>query len=50
MSPFWGVSISVDDADATVRKAQQLGGTVVVPPTDFPAVGRLAVLKTPRER
>jgi len=48
MPPFWGVYISVDDADATVRKAQQLGGAVVVPPTDIPTVGRFAVLKDPQ--
>ena len=48
MPPFWGVYISVDDADVTVRKAQQLGGAVVVPPTDIPTVGRFAVLKDPQ--
>ena len=48
MPPFWGVYISVDDADVTVRKAQQHGGAVVVPPTDIPTVGRFAVLKDPQ--
>jgi predicted enzyme related to lactoylglutathione lyase len=48
MPPFWGVYVSVDDVDATVKKAQQLGGSVVVPPTDIPTVGRFAVLKDPQ--
>jgi predicted enzyme related to lactoylglutathione lyase len=46
--PFWGVYVSVDDVDATAKKAQQLGGAILVPPTDIPTVGRFAVLKDPQ--
>ena len=48
MPPFWGIYVSVDDVDATVKQAQQLGGAVVVPPMDIPMVGRFAVLKDPQ--
>jgi predicted enzyme related to lactoylglutathione lyase len=38
----------VGDADASVAKAKQLGGSVVVPPTDIPDAGRFSVLKDPQ--
>ncbi len=37
----------MDDTDATVAKAGELGGTVVSEPTDI-APGRLAVLADPQ--
>ena len=40
--PHWSVYISVPDADATVAKVVELGGTVVMAPEDTP-YGRLAV-------
>jgi predicted enzyme related to lactoylglutathione lyase len=40
---FWLVYFAVSDTDATVAKAQQLGGTLVSGPHDIPQ-GRLAVL------
>jgi uncharacterized protein len=43
----WLVYFAVDDTDATVAKAQELGGSVVMEPTDIPEVGRLAVVKDP---
>ena len=46
--PFWGIYVSVNDVDATVKQAQQLGGAVVVPPMDIPEVGRFAVIKDPQ--
>lgn len=48
MPPHWGVYVTVDDVDATVRKAQQLGGRVLVPPQDIPEVGRFSVLQDPQ--
>lgn len=39
--------IAVDDVDATSSKAFDLGGTIVVPPTDIPNIGRFAVIKDP---
>jgi predicted enzyme related to lactoylglutathione lyase len=43
----WGVTFAVDDADATAKKAAELGGTVVVPPFDAPWV-RMTVLADPQ--
>ena len=44
--PHWDVTFSVDDADAVAARAQELGGTVLVPPTDMPWV-RTTVLRDP---
>jgi hypothetical protein len=35
---YWGITFGVDDADAVAAAAEQLGGTVVSPPTDLPWV------------
>jgi hypothetical protein len=43
----WGLTFAVDDADATARKAEELGGTVVVPPFDAPWV-RMTVITDPQ--
>jgi predicted enzyme related to lactoylglutathione lyase len=42
------VYIMVDACDAVADKAVQLGGTLCVPPTDIPKVGRFAVLGDPQ--
>jgi uncharacterized protein len=42
----WHVYFGVADADATVAKAGELGGSVLVPPFDSP-VGRMAVIADP---
>jgi predicted enzyme related to lactoylglutathione lyase len=46
--PHWMIYIMVDDCDAVAGKVTQLGGTVCVPPTDIPKVGRFAVLGDPQ--
>ena len=46
--PNWGVYVTVDDVDATAKKAEELGGKVLVPPTDIPTVGRFSVLQDPQ--
>jgi hypothetical protein len=46
MPPFWGVYFAVADADATVARAQELGGTLHMPPTDIDP-GRFAMLADP---
>lgn len=46
--PNWGVYVTVDDVDATSRKAEELGGKILVPPTDIPTVGRFCVLQDPQ--
>lgn len=48
IKPQWGVYITVDDVDATARKAAELGGKVLMPPTDIPNVGRFAALMDPQ--
>ena len=45
--PHWLVYFAVDDTDATVMKAAELGGTVRMPPMDVP-VGRFSVLADPQ--
>ena len=42
----WDVTFAVDDADATARKAAELGGTVIVAPFDAPWV-RTTVIADP---
>ncbi len=46
--PHWTAYITVTDIDAVAKKAQEMGGTALVPPTDIPKVGRFFVLKDPQ--
>jgi uncharacterized protein len=46
--PFWLVYFSVDDADATVAKAEEFGGSVIAPPFEAGDVGRIAILADPQ--
>lgn len=46
--PHWTTYVTVDDVDAVARKAQELGGMVLVPPTDIPDVGRFCTVKDPQ--
>ncbi|MCS6945290.1 MAG: VOC family protein [Sutterellaceae bacterium] len=46
--PAWGCYITVDDVEVTCRRAEELGGRVVLPPTDLPGIGRMAVLQDPQ--
>jgi predicted enzyme related to lactoylglutathione lyase len=45
--PRWMSYVAVDDVDASAAKAVELGGKVVVPPTDIPSVGRFCVINDP---
>jgi predicted enzyme related to lactoylglutathione lyase len=45
--PHWMPYFGTDDVDATAAKVADLGGTVTVPPTDIPEVGRFAVFLDP---
>ena len=47
MPPFWAVYFAVADCDASVAKAEELGGKVMRPPMDIPA-GRFAFLRDPQ--
>jgi predicted enzyme related to lactoylglutathione lyase len=46
--PNWGGYVTVDDVDATARKAEELGARTLVPLTDIPNVGRFFVLQDPQ--
>ena len=46
-SPHWGVTFAVDDADEIARRADKLGGWVVVAPFDAPWV-RMTVIADPQ--
>lgn len=41
--PHWGAYVTVDDADAIASTVTEGGGTVFVPPTDIPQVGRFVM-------
>ena len=45
--PHWSVTFATDDADATARKASELGGQVVAPSFDAPWV-RMTVIADPQ--
>lgn len=45
--PYWLVYVSVDDCDKTLAKAKELGGKIVMPPTDFKGVGRGGIISDP---
>ena len=46
--PHWGCYVTVDDVDATARRAEDMGAKLLVPPTDIPKVGRFCVLQDPQ--
>jgi predicted enzyme related to lactoylglutathione lyase len=45
--PNWSTVFAVADHDATIAKAQELGGTVLMQGMDLPDIGRLGVIKDP---
>jgi predicted enzyme related to lactoylglutathione lyase len=47
VAPHWLTYVGVDDVDASAKKAESIGGRVIVPPTDIPNTGRFAVLSDP---
>jgi len=46
--PYWLAYIGTPDVDATAARAQELGATIMMPPTDIPSVGRFAILEDPQ--
>ncbi|MFG2136408.1 VOC family protein [Streptomyces sp. NPDC048650] len=46
-TPEWHPYFGVTDCDATFAAATARGATVLIPPSDAPGVGRLAMLKDP---
>jgi predicted enzyme related to lactoylglutathione lyase len=45
--PHWMTYVSTPNVDDTAAKVQELGGQVLVPPTDIPTVGKFAVFTDP---
>jgi uncharacterized protein len=45
--PHWMLYVATADADATAKRARELGGTVLAPPFDVWDLGRMAVLRDP---
>jgi hypothetical protein len=45
--PNWLLYVSVDNADASTKRASELGGTVLMPAFDVGEMGRMAVIKDP---
>jgi len=48
LPPHWLVYFAVDDCDAKVQKASELGAQVMKPADDIPGVGRFAILVDPQ--
>jgi len=46
--PGWNGYVAVDDVDVYTGKVTQAGGTVHVPPTDIPNIGRFAMVADPQ--
>jgi hypothetical protein len=46
--PHWLVYFAVDDCDAKVQKATELGASVMKPADNIPGVGRFAILNDPQ--
>lgn len=43
----WLAYVAVDDVDAKAAQVAELGGTIRVPPTDIPNVGRFCMINDP---
>jgi len=46
--PSWGAYVTVNDVDAMVSRVEQLGGNILLPPTDIPDIGRFVVIQDPQ--
>ncbi len=46
--PCWDPYVAVDDVDTSARRVKELGGEVVLPPTDIEGFGRFCVIRDPQ--
>lgn len=46
--PLWDSYVSVDDVETSAKRVEDLGGKIVLPPTDIPKVGRFCVIRDPQ--
>lgn len=47
VASHWMSYIAVDNVDASINKAKELGGTLLHGPQDIPTVGRFCVIQDP---
>ena len=47
MPPYWGIYMAVENADASAKKAAELGGKICAPPFDVMDHGRMSVIQDP---
>ncbi len=47
MRPHWAVYVTVNDVDATAKRAAELGGAVIMEPYDIQGVGRFCGIASP---
>jgi predicted enzyme related to lactoylglutathione lyase len=47
MPPHWGAYVSVESADGSAAKAEELGGALLMEPFDVMGAGRMAVIQDP---
>jgi uncharacterized protein len=45
--PHWLAYVRVDNVDSSARRAGELGAKLLMPPTDIPTVGRIAIFADP---
>jgi uncharacterized protein len=43
----WGLYVTVADVDETARRVPELGGKLLVQPTDIPRIGRFCIIADP---
>ncbi len=48
MPPMWGSYVTVDDIALCVKKTQELGGKIIMPPREIPDVGHFCVIQDPQ--
>jgi len=46
--PCWDPYITVEDVEESAKKVENLGGEVILPPTEIPKVGCFCVIKDPQ--
>lgn len=47
-TPHWGIYVTVEDVEETLKLAESMGGTVIVPATEIPQTGKFAVFSDPQ--
>jgi len=45
---MWGTVIAVTNVEESAEKVKELGGTLIVPPTEIPTVGKFSLVQDPQ--